>query len=129
MPDGGVAEAGAGDGLTDALDVSNELLGLGTNSGIGLDTDLRVAVEVLAADGDTDDELGEGVTVLVDGGLQSSDLVVHVSTRCPETEKEGCLFGNGGGDGLDGGVAFTLLDEVRYVVVHNNKARILTIMV
>lgn len=110
VADGGVAEAGAGDGLTDALDVSNELLGLDANAGIGLDTDLRVAVEILTADGDTDDELGEGVTVLVDGRLQGGDLVVHVSTGCPETEQQRCLLGDGGGDGLNGGVAFTLLD-------------------
>lgn len=40
MADGSVAEARAGDSLTDALDVSNELLGLDTDAGIGLDADL-----------------------------------------------------------------------------------------
>ena len=111
MTDGRVAEGGAGDGRADPLDVGDELVRVDADAGVGLDTVDGVAVEVLAADGDADDELGEGVAVLVDGLLEGGDLVVHAAAGGPETEQEGGLLGDGGGDGGDGVVGGTPLDH------------------
>jgi hypothetical protein len=105
------AQAGAGDGRANLLDVGNELLGLDTGAGVGLGAGDRVAVHILATDGDTDDQLGEVITVLADGGLESGDLVGHVTSGGPETEKQLGLLLNGGGDSLNGGVGGTALDH------------------
>jgi hypothetical protein len=111
VTDGGTAQGGAGDGGADLVDVVNELGGLNTDTSVGLDTGLRVTVKILAADGDTDDELGEVLTVGVNGGLESGDLVGHATTGGPETEEKGNLFLDGGGDSLNGAVGGATLDH------------------
>ena len=73
----------------------------------------RVAVEILASDGDAGDETVELVAVLVDGLLESGNLVVEslVTGRSPETEEQGGLGADGGGDGGDGVVVGVALDH------------------
>jgi hypothetical protein len=111
VTEGNVAQAGAGDSGANLLDVRDELLGLDTGAGVGLGASDRVTVHILRTDGDTDDQLGEVFTVLADGGLESGDLVLHVASGDPETEKQLGLLRNGGGDSLNGGVGGTALDH------------------
>lgn len=109
MTDGDISKACAGDGGSDGLDVVDDVVGVLANTGLGGDTSGRVTVEILATDGDTDNQLGEIGTVLRDGGLQGSDLVVESVTRGPETEEKSCVGSNGGGNSGNGGVGSTTL--------------------
>lgn len=111
VTDGSAAQGGAGDGRLDLLDVGDQQVGVDTNTGVVLGASDRVTVEILATDGDTDDQLGEGLAVGADGGLESGNLVVDVAAGGPETEQEGSVLGDGSGNGLDGVVGGTTLDH------------------
>lgn len=111
VTDGGAAQGSAGDGRLDLLDVVDQGVGVDTDTGLVLGTSDGVTVEILAADGDTDDQLGEGLAVGVDGGLEGGDLVVDVAAGGPETEQERGLRGNSSGNSLDGVVGGTALDH------------------
>lgn len=111
VTDLGAAQAGARDGLLDLLDVVDQSVGLGTNTSVVLDASHRVAVEILTADGDTNNLLGERVTVLVDGVLEGSNLVGHVVTGSPHTQQETSALRDGSRNGLNGGVGGAALNH------------------
>lgn len=111
MSDRGSREGGAGDGLADLFDVGDQGGGLSSVAGLGGDAGGRETVEVLAADGETGDAAGELVAVLLDGTLQGGDLVVDafLAGGRPDSEEEGGVCGDGGGDGGDGVVGSSAL--------------------
>lgn len=111
VTDQGAAEGGAGDGRANLLDVVDEDSRLFTDTGVVLGASDRVAVEILATHGDTSHLLAEGAAVLVDGVLQGSNLVVHVAAGSPETQQKTGVFGDGGGNGLDGAVGGASLNH------------------
>lgn len=111
VTDGGVAQASAGNGGTDLLDVGDKLLGLNTGAGVRLRASDGVTVHIFATDGDTNDELGEVITILADGRLESGNLVVHVASGGPKTQEQLGLLLNGGRNGLNGSVGGTTLDH------------------
>lgn len=88
VTDRGTAEGGTRDRRADLIDVVDHVLGADTGTGAGLGALHRVTVKVLAADGDTDNQLAEGLAVGVDRRLESIDLVVDVSTRGPQAEQK-----------------------------------------
>ena len=105
MADGGLAQAGALDGGTDVLDVLYQNVGVDTRASLGgAGASHRVTVQVLATNRDTDHQLGKLVAVLLDGGLQSGDFVVHATAGGPETQQQRGLLVDSGLDGLGGGV-------------------------
>jgi hypothetical protein len=107
-----VLQSCTADSIAGLLNVLDQL-GRSSAGVLAGNTPLGVAVEVLTADGDTDDEIGELVTVLLDGGLESADLVVEagVTSRCPHAEKESGLCVDGSLDGLDDLVGSAVLDH------------------
>jgi len=111
VTDGSITQTGARDNGANLLDIGDKLLGLNAGTGIGLGASDGVTVHVLTTDGDTNDELSEILTILADGGLESGNLIVHVTTRGPKTQQQLGLLLNGGRDGLNGGVGGTTLDH------------------
>jgi hypothetical protein len=111
VANGGTAEGSAGDGGSDLVDVVNKLGGFDTRTSVGLGTDDRVTVEIFTADGDTDDEVSEGIAVCGDGRLEGSDLVAHVTTGSPETKEKSGLLLDGSRDGRDGAVGCATLNH------------------
>lgn len=107
VADLGALERGAADGVADLVDALDQVLGGGA------DLTGALAVQVLGTDGETDDEVGELVAVLADGLLESGNLVVDGlgAAGDPQTQKEGGLGVNGGGDGLDDIVGRVPLDH------------------
>lgn len=104
------AQSSASNGLADLLDVGHNGVGVGTNASLGLNASGGVTVEILTAHGDTDNQLGEGVSVGVDGVLERSDLVVKdiLASGGPETEQQAGVLLDGSGDGgghIAGGTA------------------------
>lgn len=97
MADGDVGEGRAADQVTCALDAVEKVGGVDTDLVVG------VAVQILGADRDADDERGEGRAVLVNGLAEGSQLVLDGlrAARDPEAQQEGCAGVDGGGDGLD----------------------------
>ena len=77
VTDGGTAQASVLDGITNTADVANKSVGVGAGVLIVLEASGRVAVEILATDRDTNDKIVELVTVLLDGLLESIDLVAE----------------------------------------------------
>ena len=90
VTDGLALKSSAADSITGLLDVFDELLGLSTGAGLVLNTSGGDTVEVLAADGDTLNEVSEGSAVPSNGSLESSDLVVEVGLTGggPHAEEE-----------------------------------------
>lgn len=101
MTDLGTGELGALDGLADLSDVVDDGVGIGANVGARGDTLGAVAVEVLAANRDTINEGSEVIAVLVDGALQSRELIREAGARGPQSKKQRRLCLDGGGDGRD----------------------------
>lgn len=78
MADGGTAQWGTLNSVTNLRDVVDNVIGVGSSSGLGLDASGRDTIEVLAADGDTDQERSQLRAKLLDGGLEGLDLIVKV---------------------------------------------------
>lgn len=98
-------ERGVGDGVTDPLDVAGEFERLSTRVRVAVGGAGRSdAVEILAADGDTGNQAGEGGAPRRNGRLESRKLVVDdgTSSRGPDTEQKARLGGDGRLDGRDG---------------------------
>lgn len=107
MADGLVFEGGSLDGGADLRDVVYDCVGRVADAANGC------AVKVLAADGDTGDDISEGRAVLGDGVLQSSELILE-SFGCaggPEAEEKRRLRLDGGRDGRDGRVGCSTLNH------------------
>jgi hypothetical protein len=105
----GVAHAGTLDDLANLLNVVDEDLGAGTGVLTSLLANGRVTVQILRTDGDAGNQAIELVAVLVDGLLESSELVVEVCLTggSPKTEEDAGLgldSGRNGGNGLIVGV-------------------------
>lgn len=109
VADGDILQAGSSDGGADSLDVLENGVRALANSGLGGDSSGRVTVQILTADRDTDNQLGEVVSVRGDGGLEGSNFVVKGITRGPETEEQSGLLLDSGGNGRDRGVGSTTL--------------------
>lgn len=97
MADGDVCKGRAADEVTGALDAVEKVCGVDADLVVG------VAVQILGAYRDADDERREGRAVLVDGLAERSQLILDGlrAARDPQAEQEGCLRVDGGGDGLD----------------------------
>jgi hypothetical protein len=111
VANGGTAQGSAGDGGADLVDVVNKLGGSDTNTSVGLDTSFGDTIEILTADGDTDDQVCEVLTVGVDGGCEGSDLIAHAATGSPETQEKGGLLLDSSRNGHNGAVGCTTLNH------------------
>ena len=89
MADGLAVERSIPNSVPGALDVADQNIGLLAYARLVLDSSGRDTVEVFAADGDADDEVGESGAVLLNSSLQSSYLVSERSVilGSPETEE------------------------------------------
>jgi len=103
VADRNAAQSGVGKGLLEVADELDDDIRVGTDTGRVVDqTSLADTVEILAADGDTDDKVGELLAVGVDGGLESSKLLVNVlGARGPDTEEDLGVGLDGSREGLD----------------------------
>lgn len=104
MADGGVGERGAGNGITNLLHVFREGEGVSTRVLLVQETGGRDAVEILAADRDTSDETGEVGAILIDGGLDSLNLIGNngFAGRGPDAEQKARLGLDSSWDSRDG---------------------------
>jgi hypothetical protein len=111
VADGDLGDGGALEGLAEVVDEVNKGVGLNTNTTLVLDTGNRVTVEILATDGNTDDEVGQVSAVLLDGLLEGVDLLVDVvSARGPDTKEDLGLGVDGSLESLDGVILGVSLD-------------------
>ena len=115
VADGDFAQGSAGNGRSDLLDVADEFVRRGAGARLGCDSRRGDAVEILAADGDTDDEIGEVCPPLLDGRLESGEfsLDLAVASRGPDSEEKSGILRDGGWDGRGWivGRATTLLGD------------------
>jgi hypothetical protein len=95
-----LAQRSARDRRTDLFDVGNDSVRAGSDASMGVDAHLGITVQILTADRDSDHAIGELGAVLVDGRLQCRNLIVDdsLSSRSPESQKQGGIFGNCRGD-------------------------------
>jgi hypothetical protein len=106
LGDGGVLE-----GLAEVVNEVDEGVRLNTNTTLVLDTSNGVTVEILATDGDTNDEIGQLRAVLLDGLLEGADLLVdRVGTGGPDTEEDLGLGVDGSLESLNGVILGVSLD-------------------
>lgn len=77
VTNGGLSESGAGDGGADLADIAGDGGWVGAHSSLGFNAHDGVAVEILTADGDTDDEFGESRAKVMDSGGQASQLALE----------------------------------------------------
>lgn len=98
-------EPGSLDGVTRALDVPHERRRVGPRAGAVGFPRRRAAVEVLGADRDADDEVGEGLAVGGDSRGEGGEFAgdAGFAGGGPEAEEEGRVGGDGRGDGADRG--------------------------
>lgn len=96
----GISQSRALDSLPDTVDVAGDDLGRRAHVGASGDALRRAAVQVLAADGDAVDGVGQLGAVLRDGGLEGEDLVGKgsLAARSPQAEEQGGSRVQGGGD-------------------------------
>ena len=97
----GLAQRGVSNGGPDLLDIVDKVVWVGAVARLGRDTRRGDAVEILAANGDSDYEICELGAVLCDGGLEGGDFGLHASlaTGSPQAQEEGGVLGNGSRDG------------------------------
>jgi hypothetical protein len=98
---------------TDLLDVPDDDGRSDADSRQILRTNNRVAIQVLAPDGNTGNQAGELSSVLGDGGREGGEFVgeIGVAGRGPETEEQSCVGGDRRGDGFCGRVCGAALDH------------------
>lgn len=70
----GLLESGTLDGVSERGDVSRDDGGIDTDTSVCELALGRVTVEILASDGDTNNEVGEVLAVCLDGRVESSDF-------------------------------------------------------
>jgi hypothetical protein len=104
VSDRDTAKSGAGKSRADLADVVDKILRLSSVSRLGSNAGGRETVEILTADGETDDTAGEIVTVLGDSILDRGKLVVDavLASRRPNSKKESCVCGDGSRNSCDG---------------------------
>lgn len=104
VADGGTTQGSPLEGVANLLNIRDNGVGAGTNTGIVLGADDRVTVQVLTANADSHNAVGEGVTVLLDGGVESTNLLLdaRIAGRTPDAEEERSVLGDSGGNGRDG---------------------------
>lgn len=103
MADGDVGEGCVGEPLLEVVDEAHEQLGTRADASLVLDAGGRVAVQVLGADRDANDEVRELRAVLLDAVLEGEELGVDVlHARGPDAEKDRGVGLDGGVEGLDG---------------------------
>lgn len=86
---------------------------MGSRAGFVVDTSWCDAIQVLAADRDTNNQVSEGTAILLDSSFESGNLIIdHLLTgRCPHSEQKCGLGVDGGLDGLDDTILGTMLDH------------------
>src|SRR5690242_8183035 len=104
-------QGGSSDSIACLLDVVDKKTGL--SAGVAPSAIGRNAVEVLRTNGDTNDQVSESSTVLVNGRLQRSDLVVErlLSSGCPQSKEEGGLGVDSGLNRFNDSVLGSVLDH------------------
>lgn len=114
VANGDFAQAGVGDGCPDLLNVVDEVGWVGSDAILCRDTRRGVAVQILAANRDTNDEICELGTIQLDGRLEGDKFSFNlaVASGGPDTKKESGILRDGGWDGLRSfvGRATTLLE-------------------
>ena len=111
VPNRDAGQGSVGKRLLVVLDEADNDVGTSANAGLVGGSGHAVTVQVLAADGNTDDEVGEVIAVLLNALLQSTDLVVDVGrARRPNAEEKVSLGLDGGTESLDGVVGRVGLD-------------------
>ena len=102
MSNGGLAQRSGGNCRPDLRDVADEFVRGGARARLGCDSRRGDAVEILATDGDTDDEVGELGAPLLDGRFESCEfgLDLAVASRGPDSKEKGGVLRNGSRDGL-----------------------------
>lgn len=104
-----VSPGSAGNGVADSLDVGNNGVWALTDTSIGLNASRRVTVEILTANGDTNNQVSHLGAVGGDGALQSVNFVIKAGTGGPQTKEQGGVGGDGSGDGFNGAIGGTVL--------------------
>ena len=105
------SEAGSSNGLTGLFDVVDEYVRLST--GVASSTVDGNTVKILGTDGDTDNQVSEGSTILGDGSLERVDLVVEglLASGGPQSKEESSLGIDRGLDCLNDSVLSSVLDH------------------
>lgn len=111
VADRDLANGGTLESLLEVVDEVNEDIRLNTDTTLVLNASNGVTVEILATNGDTDDEVGQLGAVLVDSLLEGADLLVDVvSAGSPDTEEDLGLGVDGSLESLDGVILGVGLD-------------------
>lgn len=97
--------------LTRRLDEANNGLGTVADSSFGSPAGLGIAVQVLAANREADNEVCQARAVLLDGRAECFQLIVDVvGARCPDSQEQFGVGGYGGCEGANGRVGSLPLD-------------------
>ena len=103
MADGDALQQSALDRVTGLLDEVGDDFGVSTHASLVGDTGDGVAVQILAADGDADDQVCKLLAVLLDGLAQGVQVVLDGGCAgAPDAEQHGCVCVDGGLEGGDG---------------------------
>lgn len=96
----------------DLVDVLNQSVWTSTNTRLVDDTSWADTVQILRSDTQSNDQVGEFASVLLNSVLNSLNLVgdVRLSSGGPDTEQKLGVGGDSGGDGRDGVVGRAALD-------------------
>lgn len=110
-----VGQARALDSVPKLADVRGNCGCVGSDTSVGSLSSWRGTVEILTSNRDTNNQLGEVITVLGNRGAQSCEFGREgtLATRCPEAEEKRCTLVDGSRNGLCGFVrgASTLLQD------------------
>ena len=93
VTNGRIRQRSAGDCLAHLLDVVDQHIGVDARVAVVLLPRHRVTVEILTTDGQTDDQICEVASILVDRALECRELVLEflLVLRCPDTKKHSSL--------------------------------------
>jgi hypothetical protein len=109
----GGGSSSSGDDRASTLDVVNQDVRALSQATLVQNTLDGNPVKVLGTNRNTDDEIGEGSAILLDGVPESVQLVLEHIAACrrPQTQQEAGLGIDGGLDGRDGCVGSSSLDH------------------
>ena len=113
MADSSSRGSSASDYRASTLDVIDKDFRALTKSAIILHALCGRPVKILGADGDTDDEVGQSTSILLDSSAQSIKLVLKdiAAGRGPKSQQQTGLGVDSGLDSRDGGVGSATLDH------------------
>lgn len=113
VADGLVGGTGSGDGAANLADIVDNDVRTNTHPGVAGDANGSDTINVLGADADAGNEVGESGAVLGNGSIQSSKLVLEdgLAGRSPQAEEQSGTGADGGRDGRDGCICRAILDH------------------